>query len=145
MRRRRGAAQGLAVHFAMREDGWASEHLACRYSLRPAGRTEGEGVSASQWTGAALAEHSLELNPTDPLAWLDARTIFFRLGRAYDAFDRPAEAAQAYEALLRPRPKLSAVHRRVAEVDTTQIRDPATAQVHLRQAEGAGIHPGTGS
>ncbi len=122
-------------------------------------------------TEAALAERALELNPADPLAWLEAGSIYWslewstealgafrqalrldpklvdahlRLARAYDALGRPAEAAQAYEALLRLRPNLPAVHRRLAELYTTQLRDPVKAQIHLRRAEGVRENLGTG-
>jgi tetratricopeptide (TPR) repeat protein len=117
------------------------------------------------WPEAALAERSLEVNPTDPLAWLQAGTTFLqldwreqalrafaqavtlaptlpeahlRLAQAHDLLRHPAEAAAAYEALLRLRPALPAVHRRLAELYSTALPDPAKAAAHRRQAEGTG-------
>jgi tetratricopeptide (TPR) repeat protein len=112
---------------------------------------------------AALAQRALELNPTDPLAWLQAGQTFLRLrwpaealgalreaarlgpslpeaqlalAQAYDTLGQPAEAAEAYEALLRLRPALPAIHRRLAELYRTALSDPAKAAAHLREAEG---------
>ena len=116
------------------------------------------------WTEAALAERPLEVNPTDPLAWLQAGTTFLRLrwseealealreavrlgptlpevrlalAQAYDTLGLSAEAAAAYEALLRLRPALPAVHRRLAELYTTRLSDPDKAASHLRESAGS--------
>jgi tetratricopeptide (TPR) repeat protein len=139
--------------------------VALKPDLAQAHRNLADVYDQRGWTEAALAERSLEITPTDPLAWLQAGTTFLRLGwpaeavgafeqavhlapalpeahlrlaQAHDLLRHPAEAAAAYEALLRLRPALPAIHRRLAELYSTALPDPAKAAAHRRQAEGAG-------
>ncbi len=134
-----------------------------RPDLAEAHRNLGDIYEYRGWTEAAQAERTLEVQPTDPLAWLRAGSIFLRLGwaeealgalreavrrdptlpearlalaQAYDTLNRPREAAEAYEAVLRISPQLTDIHRRLAELYTTRLGDPARAEAHRRQAGG---------
>jgi len=142
--------------------------VALRPGLAQVHRNLADVYEKKGWTEAALAQRAIELNPTDPLAWLNAGATFLRLdwpeealaafreavrlgpnlpvahlrlAQAYDSLDRPREAAAAYEALLQLRPNLPAVHRRLAELYATRLGDPALAEAHRRQAQGVAPRP----